>query len=159
MIIPESGTTKKTHLAPLYHPDTLVNPDTYIVFMSFLLTSASYACKMVPVKQMKYIHGTLLKRFTSNLVHTCHMTHISPYKRSGFSPIPKLVVVPLYNEIHFDLVCPLWSIFGFASRIKTKEYLSCLSKLHELEQDCWRTTCSIPNSMASFCAPMPRWLS
>ena len=33
MIVPESGTTKRTHLAPLYHPDTLVNPDTYIGFI------------------------------------------------------------------------------------------------------------------------------
>ena len=33
VIVSESGTTKRTHLAPLYHPDTLVNPDTYIVKM------------------------------------------------------------------------------------------------------------------------------
>ena len=26
VIVPESGTTKRTHLALLYHPDTLVNP-------------------------------------------------------------------------------------------------------------------------------------
>ena len=31
VIVPESGTIKRTHLAPLYHPDTFVNPDTYIV--------------------------------------------------------------------------------------------------------------------------------
>ena len=31
MIVPESGIAKRTHLTPLYHPDTLINPDTYIV--------------------------------------------------------------------------------------------------------------------------------
>ena len=40
VIIPESGTTKRTHLALLYHPDTFVNPETYIV-NTFLLSSAS----------------------------------------------------------------------------------------------------------------------
>ena len=40
MIVPESGTTNRTHLAPLCHPDTLVNPDTYIV-NNFLLFSFS----------------------------------------------------------------------------------------------------------------------
>ena len=33
MIVTESGTTNRTHLAPLYHPDILVNPDTYIVII------------------------------------------------------------------------------------------------------------------------------
>ena len=28
--VPESGTTKRTHLAPLYHSDTLTKPHTYI---------------------------------------------------------------------------------------------------------------------------------
>ena len=41
MIVPESGTTKRTHLAPLYHSDTLVNPDNYIVikvdFIAFVV--------------------------------------------------------------------------------------------------------------------------
>ena len=40
MIVPESGSTKRTHLALLYHPDTFVNPETYIV-NTFLLSSAS----------------------------------------------------------------------------------------------------------------------
>ena len=40
VIILESGTTKRTHLALLYHPDTFVNPETYIV-NTFLLSSAS----------------------------------------------------------------------------------------------------------------------
>ena len=35
MIVPESGTTKRTHLALLYHPDTFVNPDADIVDWSF----------------------------------------------------------------------------------------------------------------------------
>ena len=41
MIVAESGTTKKTHLAPLYHPDALVNPDTYRV-RHHLILIASY---------------------------------------------------------------------------------------------------------------------
>ena len=46
MIVPESGTTKRTHLAPLYHPDTLVNPDTFIVYI--------YYCTCAHVKFWKY---------------------------------------------------------------------------------------------------------
>ena len=42
MIVPESGTTKRTHLAPLYHPDALVNPDTYIVTLEALALKLRY---------------------------------------------------------------------------------------------------------------------
>ena len=42
VIVPESGTTKRTHLAPLYHPDALVNPDTYIVTLEALALKLRY---------------------------------------------------------------------------------------------------------------------
>ena len=41
VIVPESGTTKRTHLTPLYHPDTLLNPETYIVYLTLKIASAA----------------------------------------------------------------------------------------------------------------------
>ena len=51
MIVLESGSTKRTHLALLYNSDTLVNPDTYIViFLTIVLIlgfSGGPLCGMV----------------------------------------------------------------------------------------------------------------
>ena len=69
MIVPESGTTKRTHLAPLYHPDALVNPDTYIVTLEALALKLRYR-----FRQKKTFQLSSLKVHPEQV---CNLTFVS----------------------------------------------------------------------------------
>ena len=68
MIVPESGTTKRTYLVPLYHPDTLVNPDTYIVAIAQKIINFPFTVSIITL--IAGSRSPLLSFFSAILNHT-----------------------------------------------------------------------------------------
>ena len=64
MIGAESGTTKRSHLAPLYHPDTLVDPDTHIAKKLALNFFTIFYCSLLVV--VGVITGSIVYQITDD---------------------------------------------------------------------------------------------
>ena len=69
VIVPESGTPKRTHLAPLYHPDTLVNPDTYIVVNIFTVYMFVCGALSLTLLTISRVLGIVFPKVAEFLTH------------------------------------------------------------------------------------------
>ena len=81
VIVTESGTTKKARfwVENKHHPDTLVNPDTYIVYSFFCIIATADEVKPTLAKIEQMLKQASAKVLQYNQYEKKYGFHITPY--------------------------------------------------------------------------------